>query len=1750
MAEFESASDTTQQKPRVYLCYAAGDSTYADGLRQALAGEIDPSRPDQLSSGGSLADDYRFQFGNTDIVVLIATEEARRTVGGQLRQAMEFSKPIIVVQVDGATLANWEPIGDALLRHVVVPMTSATLAQEFFGQLSDAIATQWREIQKARAAAPPEDLKRIRGIGILVEKKLNSLGVTKYQHIANWSVEDVERISQLFEFKGRIERENWVEQARVLASGRDTTFSKHFDNHEVSTELGTSPTLHSVFISSAVKDREEATLLARRLEQQDLEVLWDEGPLGGESRSGRIDILLENADAIVVLFSDNSLKSRHVMAEGELAVANRNIIPVLARGFSAASLPAQFRDLIAAKIDDVLADPRALVQAIQRCAEDRRARSATGTRDAESVRQATPAEPEVLEKSAAQNYVPFDQLKKIVAASAAVIAIQDPAGRTLGDGFLVEWPMFGSGLNTASSHVLTSAQLVWDSWQSHHPRSGDALAPDDVRIARHAIPADGAYRCARVIWQSPPDQLNAVLIELDRPALDAQLSPTVLQLSFLKPSLLANSKVMLLGYAAGGLHVSLAQSAQNAVAVNSFDEMSGFFSYPVDDATEAVGCPILEENTLRVVGIHQSRDPSNPRTGRTVFIRSIVDAVRQQLAILSLARDWRASGSRKSKLLKQADLKSIDAQIRDNPLSPWMAGEVEPFLTASRRALMRSSLATRRTLAAVLASLPLVAAVAADRWITNVSVALAPPIAAAPSRIDSFLNPSATTNEGPMRAARKRVRQWLVPRNAHGSAIRDIVLTRDGKFAAVLSADNAVKLWDLDAMTMKWQYRVAEEFEGLVLGLDYSNAKTSVLLFSLDIDTSNDEPGSMTPQRMYGDTTAIDIETGASEKRTDFDPTLQLRRARMPASADPDFSPGLVLSASQTEFGNTLKGYADGTIAVNGTEAQTAMKHGASVRAVATSDDGTIGASAAADGSVILWTEPFSASSGSSAPWSAMSLEPASRLTPVSSVMLAGNTDRAEPELSPDGSRVVSTDGERLRIWDSQTGSLICSAEARLLERKPKFSPDGARIVSIADRSAIVWNAATCQALIELKGHKDKMTSADFSPDGTKIATSSRDNSARLWDRDGREIAILSGHTGAVFDIAFSSDGTKLLTASDDKTAALWDAATGRQLAVLRGHDDGVSSIAISPDGRTLATGSRDQSARIWDADSGAEIARLLGHTSWVLGIKYSPDGKKILTTSDDGTAKLWDASSGRLIATFNNNGAFAKADFSGDGRRIYSYAKSFSKVPPHVIAIFDAETGRELANYEAAVEITSARFDGDNVILVEGPLVRRIALTRSSCGGPCSAASFSKDGKFLLTAGWGGKAQIWSTNGASKGRLLAELNHGDAINAALFVENTEPQVTPVEPMRIVTVGDDGIAKLWQLTGGADVLAPTLMSTIRGHDAPITHAELTPDARTLVTGDMRGNVRKTDLAGSVLLSKVDVTPAIERYLVPAFNVASGGVASLGRRGWSTMMALLPQSEKNGEKSDLAETLPQSTDPASSLSVPNLTNEEIARLVSPEARQMAIAFEVTSQSEYEKKFASPVAPAGDAGITIGIGYDIGYVTADELANNWAGLLPDAVIERLKRAAGVKGGAARARLAEFNDIRVSWEAAIAAFDRVTIPRFGRQVLTVFPNAKDLHPDAFGALFSLVYNRGSSLSGERRQEMRNIRDHMAAREFSKIPNEFRAMKRIWPTDLAIIQDRRDAEAAMFERDLANMQTGGAPSAQQVAPLPQTQQ
>lgn len=78
-------------------------------------------------------------------------------------------------------------------------------------------------VNQKTAAPVADDLKQINGVGPKLEQSLNELGVHGFDQIANWSQDDLSRIDEQLGIRGRVERDNWIEQARELAAQRNAS---------------------------------------------------------------------------------------------------------------------------------------------------------------------------------------------------------------------------------------------------------------------------------------------------------------------------------------------------------------------------------------------------------------------------------------------------------------------------------------------------------------------------------------------------------------------------------------------------------------------------------------------------------------------------------------------------------------------------------------------------------------------------------------------------------------------------------------------------------------------------------------------------------------------------------------------------------------------------------------------------------------------------------------------------------------------------------------------------------------------------------------------------------------------------------------------------------------------------------------------------------------------------------------------------------------------------------------------------------------------------------------------------------------------------------------------------------------------------------------------------------------------------------------------------------------------------------------
>ncbi len=121
--------------------------------------------------------------------------------------------------------------GPQVERRFAAPAGGLTTLMEAVGDEVATAPVAGAEAGRPQALAAPraggaDDLKLISGVGPKIEDILNALGVFHYNQIGAWSEATVGWVDEHLKFKGRIGRENWIDQARTLASGGETEFSR------------------------------------------------------------------------------------------------------------------------------------------------------------------------------------------------------------------------------------------------------------------------------------------------------------------------------------------------------------------------------------------------------------------------------------------------------------------------------------------------------------------------------------------------------------------------------------------------------------------------------------------------------------------------------------------------------------------------------------------------------------------------------------------------------------------------------------------------------------------------------------------------------------------------------------------------------------------------------------------------------------------------------------------------------------------------------------------------------------------------------------------------------------------------------------------------------------------------------------------------------------------------------------------------------------------------------------------------------------------------------------------------------------------------------------------------------------------------------------------------------------------------------------------------------------------------------------
>jgi WD40 repeat protein len=342
------------------------------------------------------------------------------------------------------------------------------------------------------------------------------------------------------------------------------------------------------------------------------------------------------------------------------------------------------------------------------------------------------------------------------------------------------------------------------------------------------------------------------------------------------------------------------------------------------------------------------------------------------------------------------------------------------------------------------------------------------------------------------------------------------------------------------------------------------------------------------------------------------------------------------------------------------------------------------------------------------------------------------------------------------RVWSVPSGRLVRNLRGPGPKSPPLegvFAPNGILVgAGVADNTARVWEATTGFQVGTTFGHTAPVTHVAFSPTGRSLVTGALDNTARTWVVNGRPVAVLSGHKGPLNSVEFSPDGRHVVTASDDGTARLWDSETEPELALMAKQAP-ITAFAISPDGKSVLVGGADGVARV-RAVGRSHVREVLRKDGPITAVAFGPHGPIAVSRptlsmavrddwiargQTDGSVIIDEAGHQRRVAT----GAGPVTAVAFDAH----HAQLATGSAAGVVTVWNLQNGRKLATLVAdRFRITSVAFLPGGRRLLTASFdhearswnlnTRRPEQIRRWHVGPLGSAAYSRDGRWVVTAG------------------------------------------------------------------------------------------------------------------------------------------------------------------------------------------------------------------------------------------------------------------------------------------------------------------------------------------------------------------------------------------------------------------------------
>ncbi|MCP5524749.1 MAG: serine/threonine protein kinase [Verrucomicrobiales bacterium] len=410
--------------------------------------------------------------------------------------------------------------------------------------------------------------------------------------------------------------------------------------------------------------------------------------------------------------------------------------------------------------------------------------------------------------------------------------------------------------------------------------------------------------------------------------------------------------------------------------------------------------------------------------------------------------------------------------------------------------------------------------------------------------------------------------------------------------------------------------------------------------------------------------------------------------------------------------------------------------------------------------------------------------------------------------------------------------------------------------------------------LLHVLPHPGSVFSAEFSPDETRVVTACADGAVRIWDlAQDYQPSVEFLQDGPVGGARLTHDGRRLFVVQWDSfnqpdRALLLDAGTGQPLfpAIT-----GMTAVALSPDDRWLAVARTNGVVEVVAVDTGRRVAEAVGHTDRVEMVGFSPDSIQLLTAGRDQTVRRWEVGTGKPLGSpLEQPQGICRAVFNRDASRIASATAAQGKGTAIQLQTWDPAVSTPLEQAIPGIEFCSAlsfdrsgRYlvtaDGSGLVRVWNADTHAAAAPPVTIGSPVRGVDFSPDGKLVAVGSEAGNVHVFELETGYP--AFPPLHHSARTESVRF--NGDGSL-------LLTASDDGTVKVWDMMPLPDD------SRFRSQAFDMAGSAVSPDGHHLLTGVL-------DVPPSLLLVRLDPT-ALTPIPIPAANALYPDNLTFDRRG--------------------------------------------------------------------------------------------------------------------------------------------------------------------------------------------------------------------------------------------------------------------------